>query len=375
METASESIRVIAYAISALRLFGVSPNIRLLFPFGALKESDTKSPYGRSARFSIALFQGLGKPMLPYIEDLDVALLHVQAPTEVVFLCGGPYSNNRDNGVLSLRHAFHSISEHPALKGREILMAEDVTRRSDFAAHYDNLLSFERDIAQITELVLLFCESEGSFAELGSFSCYQEIYSQMLVIVRQIYWEQNSFIRLGPLDFLRKECGIESVFVIPDDQIGIKNSDVNTIDIDLFKKTIQEPLQVRLKFTREPTTFISERAGHRIKLIVGLIQEYGALKFDEIKSSLVYFNVEASDDEIRCYLLCGRSVGWIDEKAVGFYNYWIPCETKPVLNFPVTEGASLIDRTRRRLSIIDHWREKDQSRYKLIVPSVEEAEL
>lgn len=312
--------------------------------------------------------------MLPFIDDLDVGSLHVQAPTEVVFLCGGPYDGPKEDGLKSLRHTFHCIAEHPSLKGRDILMAEDVTRRSDFAAHYDDLLLFERDIAQITELVLLFCESEGSFAELGSFSSYEEIYRQMLVVVRHIYWEQDSFIKLGPLSFLQNECA-ESVFVIRDEDVGIKDADISTIDIDMFKEVIQEPLRARLNVTREPTTFKSERAGHRIKLIVGLIQEYSALSLNEIVSAMSHFNITATESRIRCYLMCARSVGWIEEKASGFQTYWIPLEPNPALNYPVSESASLRDRPRRRLLILEHWRKKDVKRFRLVAPSNEDQEL
>lgn len=312
--------------------------------------------------------------MLPYIEDFDVGSLHVKAPTEVIFLCGGPYDGAKEDGLKSLRHAFHVI-DHPALKGREIIMAEDVTRRSDFSAHYDNLLSFERDIAQITELVLLFCESEGSFAELGSFSSYEEIYSQMLVVIRQVFWEKDSFIRLGPLDFLKKKCGDTSVFVIRDEDIGINNKSVSSIDIDKFKVIIQEPLRARLKDTKEPTTFAPENSGHRIKLIVGLIQEYRALKFEEIKSSLPYFGINATDSDIKCYLLCARSVGWIEEKASGFGSYWVSSEEDHALNYPVSENASLRDRPRRRLMILDHWKTKDITRFRMVTPALEEGAL
>ena len=313
--------------------------------------------------------------MLPYIQDLDVKTLHVQAPTEVVFLCGGPYEKNKEPALKSLRHAFYCIVEHPALKGREIIMAEDVTRRSDFSAHYDNLLSFERDIAQITDLVLLFCESPGSFAELGSFSSYSEIYSQMLVVIRQIYWEENSFIKLGPLEFLKKTCGKEAVFVIRDEEIGISNKDVSTIAIDLFKKVIQQPLEARVKETREPTTFHPEKAGHRIKLIVGLIQEYGALELEEIHETLAHFEVNASQSEVSCYLLCAKSVGWIEDKAAGFGNYWIACADRHAINFPIIEEATVKDRARRRALIREHWRDNDSSRFGVIAPLEEDGEL
>ena len=136
---------------------GVSPSLSLLVAFGAPEKSDGKSPYGRSARFPTALFWSIGKQMLPLVEDLNVAKLHVQAPTEIVFLCGGPLTPLGETSSVapkSMRDAFQRVVHHPSLGSRELVLAEDFTRLSVFSAHYADILEFESDLAQIAELIV-----------------------------------------------------------------------------------------------------------------------------------------------------------------------------------------------------------------------------
>ena len=54
------------------------------------------------------------------------------------------------------------------------------------------------------------------------------------------------------------------------------------VDKEVLKSLLSPPLRVRLEKPHEPSTFDPSRSGHVIKLVVGLIREYGALLVDEI---------------------------------------------------------------------------------------------
>jgi hypothetical protein len=100
--------------------------------------------------------------VLPYATDLDAEKIHVQAPSNIVFLCGGQISSISEVTPLSLRDAFLKILENPVLRGRDLILAEDITQNISFFEKYSDILEFETDFAQIVELIILFCESEGS---------------------------------------------------------------------------------------------------------------------------------------------------------------------------------------------------------------------
>ena len=304
--------------------------------------------------------------MIPYIGDLTVEKLHVQAPTEVVFLCGGPWSNNSDDPIRSMRHAFLNVAEHKALRNRELVRAEDVTKLSTFSAHYDELLQFENDLAQIVELILLFCESEGSFAELGSFVMLDEIATRVLVVIRDHHWQDDSFIKLGPLQFLINRTGEYSVFVIEDAVMGMKTDNIAEINLNDFAKAIDEPLSKRLERVREPSTFDPNKSGHLIKLIVGIIQEYGALTFEEVSEILTKLGLSIDERQIGAYLLCAESVGWTTKKNKGFKQYIVATGGDDAALFHSPDNAEIKDRKRRRVLIREFWEEKEPARMRAI---------
>jgi hypothetical protein len=306
--------------------------------------------------------------MLPLVEDLDVTKLHVQAPTEIVFLCGGPFtpfSEVASTPPKSMRDAFLRVASHPALGSREIVLAEDFTKLSVFSAHYKDILEFESDLAQITELIILFCESAGSFAELGSFASSEEIAKRLLVVLRDFYSNANSFITLGPITNLRSNHQY-SVFILEDEVVGIVGDSHAAIDLSALKSAMDQPLRLRLEGTKEPTTFNPERAGHVIKLVVGLIQEYGALKLAEIEETLVKFGVTVSTERLLAFLLCARTVGWVTSESKGFDEFFVALAGEDAANFTLPDTATVRNRRRRRLLIRDHWEKTDPARFRAI---------
>lgn len=308
--------------------------------------------------------------MVPYVEDLSVDKLHVQAPTEIIFLCGGPYTDISEPGTASMRDAFRKIALHPALGARDIVLAEDFTRLSIFSAYYDDILEFETDLAQITELILLFCESAGSFTELGSFASAPEIAARLLVIIRESDWKENSFIKLGPLRFLERLYE-RSVFVIDDEVAGTAGGSAPKIDLDQFRKALDEPLRARISIEKEPSTFDPSRAGHVIKLVVGLIQEYGALELPEIMDLLTLFGVTLEEKRLRSYLLCATTVDWVAQRKKGFRDFIVAKADTPAIHFVAKGGALTKNRIRRRLLIREYWEENDPSRFKAISQAVD----
>ena len=62
-----------------------------------------------------------------------------------------------------------------------------------------NLSTFETQIAEIADCVVIFLESVGSFAEIGFFSSKKNIYSKTLVVNELEYQAKDSFTNLGPI--------------------------------------------------------------------------------------------------------------------------------------------------------------------------------
>jgi len=308
---------------------------------------------------------------IPYATDLDAEKIHVQASSNVVFLCGGPTSNISDPTPLSLRDAFIKILDNPILKGRDLIQAEEITSDFLFFKKYDDILEFETDLAQIVELIILFCESEGSLAELGAFAMISEIASRLFVIVREKHWNTPSFIKLGPLLLIEQRYGRDSIFVIEDREVGMRGDSAAHVDKEALKSLLVEPLASRLKRPHEPSTFDSARSGHVIKLIVALIQEYGALQIEEIVGLLKLLNVRRDAIDISRYLFCAMMTGWLKEVSKGSHDYFVAVATKSdTATLFVKETAHVKNKSRRRMLIREHWKTNDGQRHKAILQVV-----
>ncbi|BAK67379.1 hypothetical protein SLG_27040 [Sphingobium sp. SYK-6] len=302
--------------------------------------------------------------LVPFLDNLDGGKIHVQAPTGVIFLCGGMFTGVDEPNPVSLRDAFLKIADFPSTRSRNVIQAEDFTKLSVFSEHYENILEFETDLAQITELIILFCESGGSLAELGAFCAIDEIASRLFVIVEDKYWSDDSFVKLGPLTYLSKRHGDDRVCVISSEDIIRIDQYRVTADPSRLKALLEEPIKYHVEKEKSSTTFNENNPGHIIKLIVGVLQEWGALTINEIDEVLLHLNVYVKTEKIRAYLLCAISVGWVHEVRRGIKTFYVAADLeKDAAQIKAAPQAREKKKERRRLSIREHWQNEDQNRW------------
>jgi hypothetical protein len=309
--------------------------------------------------------------VLPYVEDIDVERIHVEDPFDVILLCGGQYGDIGDPIPKSLRDAFLKIFPFPkSLKGKEIINAEEITKEYGFNKIYDDILAFETDLAQIVDLIIIFCESEGSLAELGAFSVIEDILKRLFVVIREKHWNEASFVKLGPLRCVERRVGRDAIQVVADQDVGLDEKSAANVDKNKLAEMLDDPLARRLQSPKESTTFNRVYAGHIIKLIVGLVQEYGALTIKEIISLLDLFSVDVTEDRLRGYILCAIAVKWIAVIPKGGNDYYVQTSAssrgKEAATLRMKDGAKEKNKQRRRLSIRQHWEATDKVRHAAI---------
>ncbi|MCA3154901.1 MAG: hypothetical protein ING30_07705 [Burkholderiales bacterium] len=303
----------------------------------------------------------------PLAEHLDAEGIHVQAPFAVVFICGGKTSSVSQEIPESIRDAFLKIPDKPIIRDRKFILAEEIDIFYKSRQAYRDLLEFEMDLAQITELIVLFSESSGSFVELGAFSVIPEISERLLVVIRDTHYREESFINLGPILHLTNRYSDSVVCVIEDSELNISGNKVSSINKSNLYAALEKPISERINQIRQFTTFNQSLSGHMIKLIVGLIQEYGALTINEIESILPYANINKTQIEIDSYLLCAESVDWIKKDKKGVNTFFFARPGRDAASFRFKDTVPNKDRVRRRQTVREHWRSVDPERYRGIV--------
>jgi hypothetical protein len=257
----------------------------------------------------------------------------------------------------------------------EVRRAEEMEWSFHKGGEYAELVEFESDIAQISDLIVLFSESAGSLAELGAFTKDDEISSRMLVFVDNEKYADPSFIKLGLLDYLTRKYGKEAVSVLQLGDLKItKISDLSTLDLDRLAASANGALTFHLtERPHEPRTFDKLRHGHVTKLITGLIQHYAALTLDEIDTLLFCLDVSTPQPEIKKHLNCAELFGWVSKQTAGFVDYYAAIEGGRALHFEFHPESGRIDRSRWNIEILNYWREHEPERFSSIQAALKRA--
>lgn len=169
----------------------------------------------------------MSDPRDEFLKNVDFCQLGVREYPKIAFLCGGNpdvisvsekqsspsvwknlfgassrATSQPDQHFPSVRcYISHFLTiRYPNLHYQN---AEDVKDWSSYSA-YDDLIEFEKDIAHLCKAIVLFVESPGSIAELGSFAVIPEITEKLIVFVHSDYSGATSFVSLGPLKRIKE---------------------------------------------------------------------------------------------------------------------------------------------------------------------------
>lgn len=309
-----------------------------------------------------------GGDITDLVDRFDAKSLHVRAPSPIILLCGGPI-DVRTPKPGSLREAYTLVYGHAALKDYANVTPEEF---KIFApdGNYHDWLSFESEFAQIVDLIVLFSESYGSVAELGAFAMVEEIALRLLVVMDDKNYADPSFVKLGPVRWLEGKYGKSAVCVLNRRDINIPDiTKVADVNLDNFAATLVAAITKRKSDYKERTTFIPDRPGHLIKLIVGLIQHYGALTEIEIEVLLFAMELKVRTEKISDYLLCAMNASWIvkDKRGIEEYYCALP-NTSPAIEYKLRKDLPVEekDRDRWRARVIEHWKATDPDRFSSI---------
>lgn len=129
-------------------------------------------------------------------EIYDKIFCNIQHRNIDLFLCGAASTKKKT----SYRDIIRSKLENNS--NLSILYPEDMFMEMLNRKKYD-LLTLEKFLANNSDLILIVCESPGSFTELGAFVNNSETLEKVVVLIQTKYKNAKSFIRQGPVEYVR----------------------------------------------------------------------------------------------------------------------------------------------------------------------------
>lgn len=256
-----------------------------------------------------------------WISAVDLSKTRIVKFPSFIFLCGGPISTDAGK-YLSCRDIFYSYITNNSFQFRDnIVLAEKIF---EYFSHsdYEDLLKFEVDLAELSSLTVLFSESPGSIAELGSFSVLKTIQNRLLVVMHQDDTNKESFIWRGPALFLKnlsKSNGNENPITIYNwqknkDEAGYFASGVFS-DAEDLAATIEEVLKKKPK----TMSFDKEQLGHVMLLIICFLKTIQLATIEEIAFILKGFGIKQELKTVKQHLSLLKSLGLI--VLIPYRNY------------------------------------------------------
>ena len=143
--------------------------------------------------------RALGKHQIESIrQHLDARDSKYITYPKFIFLCGKGFdTKNEDSYWATNRGTIHRYIEK-LLPDINIVLSEALWE-DGFDSKID-LLTFEEFLAEVSDAIILFVESPGSFCELGAFAYADSLFSdKMIIVLDEAYRNSRSFISTGPV--------------------------------------------------------------------------------------------------------------------------------------------------------------------------------
>ena len=304
-----------------------------------------------------------------WISSIDLAKSRVVRFPSLIFLCGGPISKN-NAGFKSCRDIFyqHVKNANTCPFRDNVILAEQIFRYFEHSA-YQDLINFERDLAELSSLTVLFSESPGSIAELGSFAVLKKVQDRLLVVMHENDALKESFIWRGPALYLKniaKENG-------KDDPVSIYNWRKPDKDGDALVKTdfsdadaLSESIVKILSVFPKTTAFDKNQAGHVMLLVLDLLKIIHLATIEEISNVLNLLGIQYKRQTVEQHLSLLFSLEYAVRKPYQNNIYYLSSQHKPWLSLAFREGTKIRDWDRWKSMFIDYYNQKQVQKYRAL---------
>lgn len=248
---------------------------------------------------------------------LDHKKFRVNLSKHHIFVCGGVVNAKADISP-SFRDRFiaHTANNEDKIHDA-IVLAENF--KDYFKENtYNDLLVFEDEIANISTLVIIFLESPGSLVELGMFCTKPNFYKKLVIVAPQERTEsEDSFIYLGPLEYIRKKEET-SVAIYP-----WPSSEQEKYDKD-YLVDLCETINEKLGSLPKLVTFNKNNSGHVAFLVYEIIRLCYPILVGEIELVFEALDLNINESEINRHLYLLSKLQLISHNFYSNYRYYYP---------------------------------------------------
>ncbi len=249
-----------------------------------------------------------------------------------------------------------------------IVLAEKVF---DYFKHsaYKDLLNFERDLAELSDLTVIISESPGSIAELGSFAVLEKVQERLLVVMHRDDFDKESFIWRGPILYLKelaKNNGQEDPITIYDwNKKGKDDDSLTEMDFSDAEDLAEIIKKILSKLTKTKA-FNRNQLGHVMLLMLDLLKIIQLATLEEITNILNLLEIDHDRRNVEKHLSLLISLNFAVKQPYGNNVYYISSNERPWLSLAFTKTARIRDLERWNSEFIEYYSQKQKQKFRAL---------
>jgi hypothetical protein len=225
---------------------------------------------------------------------------------------------------------------------------------------FTDLLEVETYLADLAEIIILFVESPGSIAELGTFSALATVQPKVLAVVNTKH-DGPSFIADGPVRHLR-ENGSAVYKYSWNPAPGRLNAPSN---LDVFRDLSEELCEVlqhrESDQVKEPTLDLKSH-GHTMLMIADLIDIVFAATMTDIQECLRALGRDVDKSTLQKYLFLLEDLKLIREEYLNG-SFYVPGGGGPYIAYDYESDAHVKNRERTKILVRENL---DETRARIL---------
>lgn len=301
-------------------------------------------------------------PRQSFFDSIDSNQCKVDHYPGFILVCGGQYNKAEQERYFSARdYLLKTTSDTKLLKNIEL--AEEINDWWKEGA-YSDLISLEKDVAELAGLIVIFLESPGSIAEFSAFSQVRGVREKLLVFIDDKYSREDSFITLGPLLSLKMECD-DAVKPYPWMKAVGCNHEFDLKSIVGCRDEMEEDILSAYGNKNNKALFARAVVRHQMLLIYDLIDLMLALTITEIESYLPEFDIQIERRRLTQYLFLLEKFKLIRSMSRG-KKFYLSRLNRPLVSYSVKVGSPPFDRERTKHVISKYYDGCDEKRRRVI---------
>lgn len=251
----------------------------------------------------------------------------------------------RDGPALSLRD--YLCRKKAASFRANIVFAETATQLYRDTS-YEDLISFEEDIARVASLVFIIAESPGSLAELGAFSMNATISENLRIIVQSQYAEAESFIRYGPVQKIRNGNDANVAFY---PWRTNKNGSVVSKSVGPHYVSMKAYIAEGLDKAQKSKLVSSDIEVRPFFIVYWTLYHAYAVSLNVLHDSVVKIIPGLTVTRLKNILYCLKLVGWISKETYINKDYYFSLGSADPFEYNFSKKQKLPDIMGRKLKI------------------------